>query len=244
MDKLRILLTFLILLGTGFTAGAQGSKSLLRFDEPEQKVDSVRFDSGDITLVYHFENISGKEVSVLEVHSTCGCFTGKVKKVALAPGERSELVAVFAPHSLYGQQNRHLTIVASDGNETILSSVGVSGYVIRDLTEGQIRYAEDLGSGLRTDTSVNILRKDSFGDYEFSIPLYNDTDAPVKVMVYPNSWRLIPRVVDIIPAHKRVDLKGRYITWLKKPGSEVEVVLDIEVDGVQVAPLKIVGTIK
>lgn len=234
-----------MLLAIGFVAGAQGaSKALLRFDEPEQKVDSVRFDGGDITLVYHFQNVSGRDVSVLEVHSTCGCFTGKVKKVALKPGERSELVAVFAPHSLYGPQNRHLTIVASDGNETIMNSVGVRGYVVRDLSEGQIRYAEDLGLGLRTDTTVNSFHKDSFGDYVFSIPLYNDTDSPVSLVVKPSSWRVFPRYPATIPARTRVDLKGQYNSWLKKSGSEAGVELSLEVNGVMVTPLKIVGTIK
>ena len=171
---------------------AGGGSALLRFSEPEQAVDTVRFDSGAITLRYPYENVSGKAVTILEVHSTCGCFTGEVDTRSLRPGGKGVLVAVFDPKSLYGDQTRYLTVVTSDGTDNVLSSIAVKGYVLRDESEGKIRYAEDLGQGLRTDTSVNALAWDSFGDFAFSIPLYNDTDeemtleitAPRRVKLY------------------------------------------------------------
>lgn len=241
MEKLRICLLTLVLLGFGFTAGAQGR--LLRFDEPEQKVDSVRFDSGVKTLRYPFENISGKTVTVLEVHSGCGCFTGSVKKAVLAPGERGELIAAFDPRTLFGPQNRHLTVVATDGSDTVLSSVGMSGYVVRDQSEGEIRFVEDLGLGLRTDTTVYSFHKDSFGDLIFSFPLYNDTDEAVSLTLKPASWRLLPTAPAVIPARSRVDVRGSYFPLAQPKGREVEVRLGIEVNGTAVTPLTIIGTI-
>ena len=174
MEKIRTI-AILLCLCLPLAAGAQGS-ALLRFSEPEQAVDTVRFDSGAITLRYPYENVSGKAVTILEVHSTCGCFTGEVDTRSLRPGGKGVLVAVFDPKSLYGDQTRYLTVVTSDGTDNVLSSIAVKGYVLRDESEGKIRYAEDLGLGLRTDTSVNALAWDSFGDFAFSIPLYNDTD--------------------------------------------------------------------
>lgn len=241
MEKLRICLLTLVLLGFGFTAGAQGR--LLRFDEPEQKVDSVRFDSGVKTLRYTFENISGKTVTVLEVHSGCGCFTGSVKKAVLAPGERGELIAAFDPRTLFGPQNRHLTVVATDGSDTVLSSVGMSGYVVRDQSEGEIRFVEDLGLGLRTDTTVYSFHKDSFGDLVFSFPLYNDTDREMSLTLKPASWRLLPTAPAVIPARSRVDVRGSYFPLAQPKGREVEVRLGIEVNGTAVTPLTIIGTI-
>ena len=172
MEKIRTI-AILLCLCLPLAAGAQGS-ALLRFSEPEQAVDTVRFDSGAITLRYPYENVSGKTVTILEVHSTCGCFTGEVDTRSLRPGGKGVLVAVFDPKSLYGDQTRYLTVVTSDGTDNVLSSIAVKGYVLRDESEGKIRYAEDLGQGLRTDTSVNALAWDSFGDFAFSIPLYKD----------------------------------------------------------------------
>lgn len=241
MEKSRII-TIILCLGLSFGAWAQDGR-LLRFSQPQQEIDTVRFDSGVITLRYQFENVSGREVSVLEVHSTCGCFTGEVSARNLKPGQKAVLTAVFDPKSLHGPQNRHLTVVASaDGENTVLSSIGITGYVLRDASEGEIRYAEDLGQGLRTDTSVNSIAKDGFGDFVFSIPLYNDTDKELSIEVSaPRRVKLYAPAT--IGPHSREDLRGIYNALWKRLGSEVLETLQIKVDGVPVAPLQIKGTI-
>lgn len=243
MDKSRIIT---LLLALGLTAlGTQAQEGrLLRFEKAEQTVDTVRFDSGALTLRYPFENVSGKSVTVLEIHSGCGCFTGEVSRRVLAPGAKTVLTAVFDPKSLYGSQTRHLTVVSSDGENTVLSSVSVKGYVLRDASEGEIRYAEDLGGGLRTDTPVNVLSKDGFGDYVFSIPLYNDTDREVKLEVSASSSRVKLYAPGTLAPHSREDLRGQYNALWKRRGSTVLETLTISVDGVQVAPLQIKGTIE
>jgi hypothetical protein len=205
MEKIRTI-AILVCLCLPLAAGAQGS-ALLRFQHPEQAVDTVRFDSGAITLRYPYENVSGKTVTILEVHSTCGCFTGEVDTRSLRPGGKGVLVAVFDPKSLYGDQTRYLTVVTSDGTDNVLSSIAVKGYVLRDESEGKIRYAEDLGQGLRTDTSVNALAWDSFGDFAFSIPLYNDTDEEMTLEITaPRRVKLYAPAT--IPARSRADLRG------------------------------------
>jgi len=241
MEKSRIITVFLSL---ALCLGAQAQDGrLVRFSQAEQQVDTVRFDSGAITLRYPFENVSGKKVTVLEVHSGCGCFTGQVNTRVVAPGAKAVLTAVFDPKSLYGPQNRHLTIVTSDGTNTVLSSVSVKGYVLRDASEGEIRYAEDLGAGLRTDTSVNTLVKDSFGDYVFSLPLYNDTDAEMTLTVEAPSRVKLFAPATLAP-HSREDLRGEYNALWKRRGSEVKETLRICVNGVPVAPVQIKGIIE
>jgi len=241
MESRRTLL-LLLCLALPLGARAQGG-ALLRFPEPEQTVDTVRFDGGAVTLRYPFENVSGKTVTVLEVHSTCGCFTGEAKPRSLSPGGKGVLEAVFDPKSLYGSQTRYLTVVATDGTDQILSSIAVKGYVLRDESEGRIRYAEDLGQGLRTDTRVNALTKDSFGDYVFSIPLYNDTDREMTVEVRaPRRVRLYAPAT--IPARSRADLRGEYNARWKRRGAGVAETLTIIVNGAETAPLQIRGKIQ
>lgn len=238
MEKIRTI-AILVCLCLPLAAGAQGS-ALLRFSEPEQAVDTVRFDSGAITLRYPYENVSGKAVTILEVHSTCGCFTGEVDTRSLRPGGKGVLVAVFDPGSLYGDQTRYLTVVSSDGTDNVLSSIAVKGYVLRDESEGKIRYAEDLGQGLRTDASVNALAWDSFGDFAFSIPLYNDTDEEMTLEVAaPRRVKLYAPAT--IPARSRADLRGVYDARWKRLGTEVQETLTITVNGVATAPLHIKG---
>lgn len=243
MEKVRIhILLLLLSLGLCLQARAQGS-ALLRFDTPAQSVDTVRFDSGTHTLRYPFHNVSGKKVTILEVHSNCGCFTGQVSTRVVNPGGKAVLTAVLDPHSLYGPLNRHLTVVASDGNETILHSIAVTGYVLRDQSEGEIRYAEDLGQGLRTDTSVNSLVKDAFGDYVFSIPLYNDTDREMTLEVVAGSRRVRLFAPRTIGPRSREDLRGSYAARRFRRGRQVKETLRIYVNGVETAPLYIKGTL-
>ena len=240
MERIRTI-AFLLCLCLPLGARAQGS-ALLRFSEPEMRVDTVRFDGGALTLRYPYENVSGKAVTILEVHSTCGCFTGEVDVRSLRPGAKGVLTAVFDPKSLYGDQTRYLTVVTSDGTDNVLNSIAVKGYVLRDESEGRIRYAEDLGQGLRTDTSVNTLAWDSFGDFAFSIPLYNDTDEEVTVAVSaPRRVRLYAPAT--IPARSRADLRGVYDARWKRLGTEITETLTITVNGVAAAPLQIRGNL-
>ena len=242
MEKTRILCIVLMCLGLSLEARAQEG-SLIRFDQAVRDVDTLRFDSGALTLRYPFGNVSGKSVTVLEIHSGCGCFTGTVDRRTLAPGQRAVLTAVFDPASLYGSQTRHLTVVTTDGTDTILNTVSVEGYVLRDQSEGEIRYAEDLGQGLRTDTSVNALVKDKFGDYVFSIPLYNDTDREVVLEVEASSSRIRLFAPQTIGPFERVDLRGTYNALWRRRGAEISETLTIRTDGAETAPLHIRGTI-
>lgn len=240
MEKFRIF-PFLLLLGLALPAGAQGRR-LLRFDAQVQTVDTVRFDSGSKTLRYPFENVSGKTVTILEVRSTCGCFTGEAATRVLQPGTRSVLTAVLDPSTLHGPQTRHLTIVSTDGEQILLNDVTVSAYVLRDQSEGEIRFAEALGAGLRTDTTVNHFRKDKMGDYILTIPLYNDTDREMRLDVEAPSRLRIYAPKTVAP-RSRIDLRGIYTPrwpWWKR---EVTEMLRIRVDGKEVAPLQIKGTI-
>ena len=240
MERIRTI-ALLLCLCLPLGARAQGS-ALLRFSEPEMRVDTVRFDGGALTLRYPYENVSGKAVTILEVHSTCGCFTGEVDVRSLRPGAKGVLTAVFDPKSLYGDQTRYLTVVTSDGTDNVLNSIAVKGYVLRDESEGRIRYAEDLGQGLRTDTSVNTLAWDSFGDFAFSIPLYNDTDKEITVVVSaPRRVKLYAPAT--IPARSRADLRGVYDAQWKRLGTEITETLTITVNGVAAAPLQIRGNL-
>ena len=240
MERIRTI-ALLLCLCLPLGARAQGS-ALLRFSEPEMRVDTVRFDGGALTLRYPYENVSGKAVTILEVHSTCGCFTGEVDVRSLRPGAKGVLTAVFDPKSLYGDQTRYLTVVTSDGTDNVLNSIAVKGYVLREESEGRIRYAEDLGQGLRTDTSVNTLAWDSFGDFAFSIPLYNDTDEEVTVAVSaPRRVKLYAPAT--IPARSRADLRGVYDARWKRLGTEITETLTITVNGVAAAPLQIRGNL-
>ena len=242
MDRSRII-TLLLCLGLSLGARAQEAR-LLRFETREQCIDTVRFDGGVITLRYPFRNVSGKTVTILEVHSTCGCFTGESSARVLAPGARAVLTAVLNPENLHGPQNRHLTVLATDGTTEKMSSLAVKGFVLRDQSEGEIRYPADLGGGLRANAGFAWLEKDAFGDHVFSFPLYNDTDREMRLELRAPSRVKFYEQPAVIGPHSRVNVRGVFDVRWKRRGSQVAESVDIRVNGEKVTPVVLKGTIQ
>jgi len=236
----KILLT-LACLGLFAGAKAQGVR-LLKFTDPERNLGTLRFDSGKRTLEFPFENVSGKTVNILEVRSSCGCFSGEISQKLLKPGAKGVLKAVFDPSTLYGDQNRHLTILATDSQNKILSSITVKAYVQRDESEGKIRFAEDLGANLRSDTSEYSLKKDKEGDFMASFPLYNDSTQPMKLSLSKPMRLKVYGPGEIAP-QSRIDLIVKYRPFFKKKGSEIRETLGIKVNGEKVSSIIIKGKI-
>ena len=237
---LRKGLIMLLCLGCAFTAGAQPRK-LLSFEPRIQELDTMRFDADSILVTYIGRNISGHPISILDVHSSCGCFTGSAPKKVIPAGGTVKVQGWFKPHSLHGEQKRYLTLVtASAGADSsiIAHTVGVHAYVLRDQSEGEIRFPLELGEGLRTDKGTYMLALDSYGDYSLRFPLYNDTDAPMSVeFIGPRRLKLF--APSVIAPRSREDVRGIYnARWIRR-GREVHEKLQIKVNGTEVLPIEI-----
>lgn len=234
---IRKALTMILCLGLVFSSGAQ-TRKLLEFSPGVKSLDTLRFDADSVLIIYTATNVSDKPVTILDVHSSCGCFTGSASHKAIAPGASATVRAWFKPRSLYGDQNRHLTVLATDGTDQLLNSLTVRAYVLRDQTEGEIRFSQDLGGGLRTEALRVGLTRDGAGDYLLRIPLYNDTDAPMELeLTGPRRLRLFaPKV---IAPRSREDVRGIYNARGLRRGREVREKLQIKVNGTEVLPLEI-----
>jgi len=232
----KALIFVMLCLGGFWAAGAQEHK-LLGFEERTVNLDTLRYDADSVAVAYWCTNLGDKPVTILEVHSTCGCFTGEASRRVIGPGKRAVVKAWFKPRSLHGPQHRHLTVVATDGTEQVLSSLSVKAYVLRDQSEGEIRFPEELGAGLRTDVPSCQLERDRQGDYLLRIPLYNDTDEPVRVEVTgPSRLRLF--VPETIGPRERRDIRGLYnARWMRR-GRTVSDTLRIRVNGAPVRPVE------
>jgi len=231
----KVILMFLCL-GCALAAGAQTHK-LLEFETREVNLDTLRFDADSVQILFKAVNVADKPVTILDVHSSCGCFTGSASHKAIAPGASAVVLAWFKPRSLHGEQNRHLTVVATDGTDQVLSSLTAKAYVLRDQSEGEIRFAEALGEGVRTDMLRIPLELDRQGDYVLRLPLYNDTDSPVTIEVTGPS-RLKLYAPAVIGPRSREDVRGIYnARWLRR-GREVREKLQVKVNGVPVTPIE------
>jgi len=235
MDIRKITLMILCF-GLLVSARAQ-NRSYLEFSPKEVNLDTIRFDADSVLLHFVAKNVSGKPITILEVHSSCGCFTGEASRKAIGPGESSEVKAWFKPRSLHGKQNRHLTVVATDGESQVLSSLTAKAYVLRDQSEGEIRFPDYLGEGVRTDRLSYMIEMDRQGDFVLRVPLYNDTDTPVDVKVSgPERLKIFSPEKTIGP-HSREDIRGVYnAKWIKR-GTEITDSLQVLVNGKKVTTI-------
>ncbi|MCM1501605.1 MAG: DUF1573 domain-containing protein [Bacteroidales bacterium] len=122
---------------------------LLRFTQPVMEIDTVRYDAGALALHFTFENISDKPVTILDVRTQCGCAKPSFSRESVAPGHYGNIDVLFDPSHLFAEQDRHLTVIATNGDYRKFSTLTVHGYVQRDVTEEEIRFPYELADGLR-----------------------------------------------------------------------------------------------
>lgn len=173
---LRILFIALALCFAGVHTLAGQTPRILSFESPVMEIDTVRYDAGTVTVRFVCTNICDKPVTILDVHSMCGCAKPSFSRTAIKPGDKSAVEVAFEPSTLFAEQNRHLTVIATNGDYRKFNTITVHGYVKRDVTEAEARYPHELVSGLRSEVNVLGMRLNKKGDVsekEFSI--YNDS---------------------------------------------------------------------
>lgn len=175
-----LLKTILTLVSMWFVSGvilAQTAR-LLRFEPAVMEIDTVRYDAGPVKVRFVCTNISDKDVVIVDVHSQCGCAKPSFSRAAIHPGEYGHVDVTLNPEHLFAGQNRHLTVIATNGDYRKFNTITVHGYVDRGVTEEEIRYPYELAPGFRSDIHTLGMRLSKKGEVslkEFTV--YNDSDG-------------------------------------------------------------------
>lgn len=160
----------------------EGTPRILNFEPNVISIDTVRYDAGEITVRFECTNICDKPVAIIEVRSQCGCTKPSFGKASIAPGKKGYVDVIFDPHSLFAEQKRHLTVVATNGEYRKFSTLTVTGYVDRGVSEEEVRYPYVLAEDLRSDQNTVGMRLSKRGDVpvrEFTI--YNGSSSVMRL---------------------------------------------------------------
>lgn len=160
----------------------EGTPRILSFEPNVISIDTVRYDAGEITVRFECTNICDKPVAIIDVRSQCGCTRPSFGKASIAPGKKGYVDVVFDPHTLFADQKRHLTVVATNGEYRKFSTLTITGYVDRGVSEEEVRYPYILAEGLRSDQNTIGMRLSKRGDVpvrEFTI--YNGSSSVMKL---------------------------------------------------------------
>ncbi len=194
----------------------EGTPRILSFDPNVISIDTVRYDAGEITVRFECTNICDKPVAIIDVRSQCGCTRPSFGKASIAPGKKGYVDVVFDPHTLFADQKRHLTVVATNGEYRKFSTLTITGYVDRGVSEEEVRYPYVLAEGLRSDQNTIGMRLSKRGDVpvrEFTI--YNGSSSVMKLDWTSEDRCVMAEVPDEIKpgesAKIKVSVKTRWI---------------------------------
>jgi len=194
----------------------EGTPRILSFDPNVISIDTVRYDAGEITVRFECTNICDKPVAIIDVRSQCGCTRPSFGKASIAPGKKGYVDVVFDPHTLFADQKRHLTVVATNGEYRKFSTLTITGYVDRGVSEEEVRYPYVLAEGLRSDQNTIGMRLSKRGDVpvrEFTI--YNGSSSVMKLDWTSDERCVMAEVPDEIKPGESAKIKVSVKTrWL------------------------------
>ena len=194
----------------------EGTPRILSFDPNVISIDTVRYDAGEITVRFECTNICDKPVAIIDVRSQCGCTRPSFGKASIAPGKKGYVDVVFDPHTLFADQKRHLTVVATNGEYRKFSTLTITGYVDRGVSEEEVRYPYVLAEGLRSDQNTIGMRLSKRGDVpvrEFTV--YNGSSSVMKLDWASDDRCVMAEVPDEIKPGESAKIKVSVKTrWL------------------------------
>lgn len=157
----------------------QTTARLLRFEQPVRDLGRVREVDGRIYLRYEFTNIADKPVTILEVHTQCGCLSPSYSSRPVAAGAKGVVETVFDPANRLGDFSIGLTVISSNGDYKKFNTLVAKGYVINKVPEEEIFYPHVLSRALRSDIKVVGMRLFETGDGPRMRPMkiFNMTDG-------------------------------------------------------------------
>ncbi len=234
----------LVCLGAGVYASAQGTPRILRFDPAVMEIDTVRYDGGTVSVRFVCTNICDKDVMIVDVHSQCGCAKPSFSREPIRPGGQGHVDVVLDPSHLFAEQNRHLTVIATNGDYRKFNTITVHGYVARDVTEEEVRYPYELLPGLRSDAQSVGMRLSVRGEVsvkEFTV--YNASEKTVRLGWKSESRKVKAEIPESLAPGTSARIKVSVSTSGMSSG-DYELPFRLVADGVLSVEIPLKGAIK
>lgn len=231
-----------------FSAGAmllaEDTPRLLRFDPSVIEIDTVWYDSGVLALRFECVNIADKDVSILQVRTLCGCAKVVGHSDIIRPGKKGYVDVEFDPHSLFAEQKKYLTVVATNGDYKKFNTLTIHGYVDRGVTEEEVRYPHELAPGLRSEVNSVGMRLSGKGETSVKkFTVYNATSLPMSLGWKTNN----KRARAVVPPSLESGTSARIevsVSVRGKPSGPYADTLYLIVNGEPSVPIPLKGAVK
>ena len=226
------------------SARGEGTPRILKFDPAVINIDTVRYDAGELKLRFECTNICDKSVVILDVRSQCGCAKPTFGHNSIPPGGKGYVDVIFDPKTLFADQKKHLTVVASNGDYRKFNTLTITGYVDRGMTEEEVRYPYLLTTQLRSDLETVGMRLSRRGDTpERELVIYNASSSEMTLDWSSDDRSVSAELPVVIGPRETAKVKVMVRTW-GIPSGNYEKTLYLIVNGERTAPVSIKGAVQ
>lgn len=235
---------YIALLLPQVNAWGEGTPRILRFDPATIDIDTVKFDAGEINICFECTNICDKPVVIIDVRSQCGCAKASFSSKSIAPGEKGRVNVVFDPKTLFADQKRHLTVVATNGDYKKFNTLTITGYVDRGVTVEEVRYPHLLSPELRSDLDVVGMRLSQRGAVPVrEITVYNTSPDELKLDWTSEDKCVRAEVPSVLKPGEKARIKIS-VNTRKIPSGPYNKTLYLIINGKQSAPITLKGAVE
>ena len=180
MRRVPILLVALFLSLGAFSQEPREGTSLL-FEETEWNFGEIKEVDGMVSHEFRYRNTTDEFVAIERIYSSCGCTSGEYSRRPLKPGGEAIFTVVFDPTERGGKVDKSVTIAYNGEERTVLR---IKGRVIPRPLSPEELYPYDLGSGVRSDSSIKPFGKVAVGKVRgMTVALINTSDKQVDVEI-------------------------------------------------------------
>lgn len=103
---------------------------VLQFERTSHDMGAMYETDSLYQMSFVFSNVSGKDVSITKITTSCGCVVADYPKNAIAPGENAEIDVMFNPKGMSGTVNTDVFVYTTLSDTKPTSRLCITGNII------------------------------------------------------------------------------------------------------------------
>ena len=168
-------------------------KDSFKFEKDKHSFGTIEENGGPAVHKFEFTNVGENPIKINKVKASCGCTTPSWSREVVNPGETGHVTAKYNPKNRPGKFNKTLTITTGENEKIYLR---ISGNVTKAELPPEKKYPYQSGDLRFKNEEISIGNIMHDQAKEVKLPIYNTTDADIKVLEGAT-----------IPSHIKLELK-------------------------------------
>jgi hypothetical protein len=182
---MKKLLTVFFVLNVFVTLSGQVNKGA-KFNKLLHHFGDIKEESGPVSTIFSFKNISGKPIRIVKVETSCGCTKPEYSKDSIMPGDTGFVRAIYDTRGREGEFYKNLFVHFSD--ESYYQSLAIKGKVIPEanLLSKPAEYTTTYSNLAFTSTVAYFPDIKNTEKKDYVIKIFNYMGYPIRIYEIKN----------------------------------------------------------